>query len=269
MTDRPAVKGRVLIIAGSDSSGGAGIQADIKTVTALGGYAATAITAITVQTTAEVRAVEMLRPRLVADQIAAVLEDIGADAIKIGMLGGASIARAVAEALASAADLPLVLDPVLAATSGDALIEEGGGSALMDVLGARATLLTPNIPEAEAISGRTIASEAEMDAAGRVLLAAGPEAVLMKGGHLAGEQVIDLLVTGQGTHRFADRRIDTTSTHGTGCTLASAIATRLAQGRPLVEAVGEARAYLRRALETAPGFGHGHGPVNHGVTFFH
>ncbi len=259
--------GRVLIVAGSDSGGGAGIQADIKTVTALGGHAATAITALTAQNTQGVFGVHPVPIDFVVQQITLVLEDIGADALKTGMMGSAEVIEAVASTLGRAGGgAPLVVDPVMVAKGGHPLLEALAEAALREVLVPRATLLTPNVPEAEALAGDRVADVDDLERVGRRLLAMGPAAVLMKGGHLDGETVTDVLVTDEGIHRFQGSRIHTKATHGTGCTLASAIACGLAQGRPLAAAVARARAYVRRAMETAPGLGQGYGPMNHGHT---
>jgi hydroxymethylpyrimidine/phosphomethylpyrimidine kinase len=259
--------GRVLIIAGSDSGGGAGIQADIKTVTALGGYAMTAITAVTVQNTQGVRGFHEVPLDIIAGQISAVLEDIGADIIKTGMLASVDIIKCVAATLkASGSELPRVVDPVMRAKGGHALLMESAAQALIEHLVHGATLITPNLPEAEVLTGRSIKTESEMTAAIPALRALGAEAVLLKGGHLDGARVVDLLITRDEVTTFADSRIETTATHGTGCTLASAIAVGLAQKLPLPAAVARARAYVRQAILTAPGLGKGHGPLNHGHT---
>ena len=259
--------GRVLIIAGSDSGGGAGIQADIKTVTALGGYAMTAITAVTVQNTLGVRAVHEVPPDIVADQITAVLDDLGADIIKTGMLASVQIIEAVGAALrANGGNLPRVVDPVMRAKGGHALLADDAGQALIVNLVRGAALITPNLPEAEMLTGRTIKTESDMEAAVPALRALGAAAVLLKGGHLEGERILDLLITPGETLRFEDMRIPTTATHGTGCTLASAIAAGLADGMALPVAVARARAYVRQAMLSAPGLGAGHGPLNHGHT---
>jgi hydroxymethylpyrimidine/phosphomethylpyrimidine kinase len=261
-------RGRVLIIAGSDSGGGAGIQADIKTVTALGGYASTAITALTAQDTRTVHDIHEVPAAFIALQLRVVLQDIGADAIKTGMLHRADIIDAVVDALDQyAPDIPLVVDPVMVAKGGASLLQPSAAEALRKRLIPRATVITPNLPEAEVLSGVKIAGEADMPAAAERLLHLGARAVLLKGGHLPGDHLIDLLrlATGGG-EAFTGTRIDTTSTHGTGCTLASAIATGLAFGLSLRDAVAQARAYVRKAIETAPGFGHGHGPLNHAHT---
>jgi hydroxymethylpyrimidine/phosphomethylpyrimidine kinase len=254
--------GRVLIIAGSDSGGGAGVQADIKTVTALGGYAASAITAVTVQNTLGVSAVHPVPVEIVAAQARAVLEDIGADAIKTGMLGDAATVDAVAEVLEDAA-APVIIDPVMVSKGGAALLEPSAVAALKARLVPRATLLTPNAPEAEVLTGLAVTSPDGQRRAAEALLAAGAGAVLMKGGHLPGDRVVDLLVTPGGETAFEAERIATRHTHGTGCTLASACATGLAQGLPLTEAVARAWAYVQEAIARAPGFGAGHGPLDH------
>lgn len=263
-----AERGRVLIVAGSDSGGGAGIQADIKTVTALGGYAATAVTALTAQNTRGVFGVHGIPPAFIRQQMRLVLEDIGADAVKTGMLHTAEVIEAVcAELEALDPPIPLVADPVMVATSGDPLIDEAAVAVLRERLLPLATVITPNVPEAEHLSGLTIADGGDaMEAAARALLALGPKAVLVKGGHLPGETVVDLLATADGIERFESPRLKTPHTHGTGCTLASAIAAGLAQGLALSQAVARARRYLWEAIRSAPGLGHGHGPVNHGHT---
>lgn len=253
---------RVLAIAGSDSGGGAGIQADIKTITLMGGYAATAVTAVTVQDTAGVHAIHAVPPGIVAEQIRAVLDDIGADAIKIGMLGDARIIAAVAEAL-DGVRVPIVLDPVMVAKGGGQLLADSAVSMLVERLLPRAAVVTPNVPELVALTGTEVADEADMLLAAQELLTFGPGAVLAKGGHLPGDRVTDWLVTREGQTRFEAPRVSTPHTHGTGCTLASAVATGLAAGLPLGVAVERARAYLLSALAAAPGLGRGHGPLGH------
>ncbi len=255
---------RLLVIAGSDSSGGAGIQADIKTATALGAYAMTAITAVTVQNTQGVHAVHPIPVNIVRAQIVSALEDIGADAIKIGMLGSSEVIRAVAQTLSTyASDIPLVVDPVMEAKGGASLLEDDAPNTLMTSLFPLAVLITPNTPEASRLTGLPIESVADCLQAGQSLLATGAQAVLVKGGHLEGETVTDVLVSKSGSQRLTAPRLNTTSTHGTGCTLATAIAVGLAQGMPLIEAIRRARSYVQDAIRTAPGFGHGHGPLNH------
>jgi hydroxymethylpyrimidine/phosphomethylpyrimidine kinase len=261
------MKGRVLIAAGSDSGGGAGIQADIKAVTALGGYAATAITALTAQNTRGVFGVLPIDPAFIRQQLEVVLDDIGADCVKTGMLHDAEVIEAVASTLAAKApDVPLVVDPVMVAKGGESLLRSEAVARLKERLLPRATVLTPNLPEAEALTGLEIADPEAMQRAGEALRAMGAAAVLVKGGHLPGPRIVDVLVTASGVRRFEGERIDTRHTHGTGCTLASAIATGLAQGMDLEAAVARARAYLVEAIRTAPGLGAGHGPVNHAHT---
>jgi hydroxymethylpyrimidine/phosphomethylpyrimidine kinase len=257
---------RVLIIAGSDSGGGAGIQADIKTVTALGGYAMTAVTALTAQSTQGVFGVLPVEPAFIQQQMRVVLEDIGCDAIKTGMLHSSEVIRAVVEVLKESPPPALVVDPVMVAQSGDSLLQDDAVATLRSVLLPLANLATPNIPEAEKLLGRKIDGVPAMERAAKDLLALGPKAVLLKGGHMAGDVLTDVLADGEGITRFESERIDTQHTHGTGCTLASAIATGLAQGLAPKPAVARARAYLQEALRTNPGLGKGRGPVNHGHT---
>jgi hydroxymethylpyrimidine/phosphomethylpyrimidine kinase len=260
--------GRVLIIAGSDSGGGAGIQADIKTVTANGGFAATAITALTAQNTQEVRAIFPVPPAFIREQMLAVLEDIGADALKTGMLHDAPVIEAVAEVIVShAPSLPLVVDPVMVAESGAQLLQGTAVQALCERLLPLASVITPNLPEAEVLLGERIPDTESARAAAQALRARFGCAVLLKGGHLAGETITDVLVSAGGQEKlFEGERIVSRSTHGTGCTLASALAVQLAKGVELVEAVACARLYLREAISTAVPLGGGHGPVNHGHT---
>jgi len=256
--------GRVLVVAGSDSGGGAGIQADIKACMALGAYASTAITALTAQDTRGVHGVMPVTPDFVRQQMLVVLDDIGADAVKTGMLGSAAVIDAVAGVLA-ARRLPLVLDPVMVAKGGARLLDPAALDALRRLI-PLAKLLTPNVPEAEALLDRAIPDHTAAVEAAAALLALGAEAVLLKGGHLAGPLVRDILVTAEGTTLLEEARIETRHTHGTGCTLASAIAAGLSQGMVLVPAVRRARAYVQAAILAAPGFGTGHGPLQHGVT---
>lgn len=261
------MNGRVLIVAGSDSGGGAGIQADIKTVTALGGYAATAITALTAQNTRGVFGVVGVDPAFIAQQMRLVLEDIGADAVKTGMLHSAEVVVAVCEVLEMVArEIPVVVDPVMVAKSGTALLNDNARAAVLQRLAPLAAVLTPNIPEAEALTGIAVRDPEDMVRAGEALLRCGAKAVLMKGGHLEGDMIADVLVSRDGVEIFRNPRMESRHTHGTGCTLASAIAMGLAQQRPLREAVRRARAYVQEAIRTAPGLGGGHGPLNHGHT---
>jgi hydroxymethylpyrimidine/phosphomethylpyrimidine kinase len=258
------MKGRVLIIAGSDSGGGAGIQADIKTVSALGSYAMTAITAITVQDTHKVHDVHPIPPAIAAAQMRVVLDDIGADALKTGMLHDALLIESIAAVLREKTrGIPLVVDPVMLAKGGDALLRQDAVKALQEQLFPLARLITPNAPEAEVLTGRSVKSLAEMEAALPFLAEKTPAAILLKGGHVDGDTITDLLWENGTVHRWQSPRIDTPHTHGTGCTLASAIATLLAQGGGMKESVETARHYVLGAIRHAPGFGHGHGPLNH------
>jgi hydroxymethylpyrimidine/phosphomethylpyrimidine kinase len=262
-----------LTIAGSDSGGGAGIQADLKTFAALGVYGATAITAITAQNTVGVRAVHALPPAVVRAQIDAVCEDFRVAAVKIGMLANAEIAEAVANGLDEALSAPLasrndrffvVYDPVLAASSGDSLAAGGFVEAIRAGLLPLVDCLTPNLPEAATLLGMAQArDESEMIAQGRALLAFGPKSILMKGGHLDGAEAVDLLVTGQSVHRFSMPKIESRHTHGTGCTLSSALAAHIVLGFAPPEAVAASKTFVRAAIEAgrSPRFGAGAGPL--------
>jgi hydroxymethylpyrimidine/phosphomethylpyrimidine kinase len=265
MTD---LVGRILIVAGSDSGGGAGIQADIKTVTALGGYAMTAITALTAQDTRRVYAVQRMSPEFVTQQMRLAIDDIGVDAIKLGMLGDAATVNAVADVLETVRHVPIIIDPVMLAKGGDTLLTEDGVEVLKRRLLPLAAVVTPNIPEAEIMGGMHIPDAEAMQHATEMMLTLGVRAVLLKGGHHdRGDSVVDLLATESGGLReFRMPRIATRHTHGTGCTLASAIATGMGQGLDLVDATTRARMYVQRAIESAPGFGLGHGPLNHAHT---
>ena len=263
----PPMRGRVLIVAGSDSGGGAGIQADIKAVTALAGFAMTAVTALTAQDTLGVHAVHPVPPAFLRLQMECVLADLGADAIKTGMLGDAATVELVASVLAEhARGIPVVVDPVMVAKGGASLLSADAVAHVKRVLLPLAALLTPNLPEAEILAGMAIPDEAAMHHAAEALLTLGVPAVLLKGGHLPGEEGVDLLATTEGTLAFRAPRIASRHTHGTGCTLASAAAAGLAQGMGLRDAVARARAYVRAAIAAAPGYGAGHGPLNHAVT---
>jgi len=255
--------GRVLIIAGSDSGGGAGIQADIKTVTALGGYAATAITAVTVQNTLGVSAALPIPLDVIEGQVLAVISDIGADVIKTGMLGDTEVVELVARLLDAAA-VPAVIDPVMVAKGGALLLADDAIAPVRSLLVPRAALLTPNAPEAEALTGLPAGTTDDLRRAGEALLRMGAGAVLMKGGHVPGDRVTDLLITPYGETAFEGERIETRNTHGTGCTLASACAAGVAQGMSLEAAVARAWDYVHQAILSAPGLGHGHGPLDHG-----
>lgn len=257
------MKGRVLIIAGSDSGGGAGIQADIKAVTALGGFAATAITAVTVQNTLGVSGIHPIALEVVAAQAHAVLEDIGADALKTGMLGSREMVEIVA-GLLDETKAPAVIDPVMVAKGGESLLAADAVAAVREQLVFRAALLTPNAPEAEALTGLEVRDTDGQRRAGERLLELGARAVLMKGGHVPGDRVLDLLITPAGETVLESERLNTPHTHGTGCTLASACAAGLAQGMTLEAAVTRAWAYTAEAIRRAPGLGGGHGPLDHG-----
>ncbi len=256
--------GRVLIVAGSDSSAGAGIQADLKTVMALGGYAATAITALTAQNTLGVAGVLPVGPDFVRRQIETALADIGADAVKTGMLVDAAVVEAVADALEKTAPkMPLVVDPVIASTSGAVLLDEPGVERLKRRLIARAAVVTPNIPEAAMLTGLTVADLDGMRRAADALLRLGALAVVVKGGHLPGDTLIDLVATPKDSFLLKARRQKTRATHGTGCTYASAVAVGLAQGLALRPAVERAHAFVQQAIRNAPGLGSGRGPLGH------
>lgn len=261
------MKGRVLIVAGSDSGGGAGIQADIKAVTALGGYAATAITALTAQDSTGVHGVFGVPVEFIRQQMRVVLGDIGADCVKTGMLHNAEVIEAVTDVLErDASGIPVVVDPVMVAKGGAALLEPDAVDALKTRILPAATVLTPNIPEAEAITGMKIESDGDMERVAAALIDLGAKAVFLKGGHAEGDTVRDLLATPQGQEFLVQPRIDTRHTHGTGCTLASAIAAGIAQGLSLRDAVARAQAYVHAAIGGAPGYGSGHGPIDHGHT---
>ncbi|WP_157216262.1 bifunctional hydroxymethylpyrimidine kinase/phosphomethylpyrimidine kinase [Flavisphingomonas formosensis] len=255
---------RILIVAGSDSGGGAGIQADIKTVSTLGGHAMTAITAITAQNTLGVTAVHPVPTAMVIAQMDAVIDDIGVDAVKIGMIGSAATSEALADRLERLRDVPIVLDPVMVATSGATLADGAIIAAfarLMDI----ATVATPNAPELAALTGLAVGGPAEAVAAARLLVDRHGCSVLAKGGHFEGA-LVDSLVDFQGKlFDWTDERIESRSTHGTGCTLASGIAVGLAEGLLMDEAVGRARAFVRAAMMAAPGLGAGHGPMGQGL----
>lgn len=271
MTTEPAVPdcryARVLTIAGSDSGGGAGIQADLKTFSALGCYGSSAITAITAQNTLGVRAIHAVPGEVLAAQIDAVAEDIGCDAVKIGMLHSAATVQCVASAIDRHALRPVVLDPVMIATSGAALIDGAAVRVIVQALFPRVALVTPNLDEAALLLGRAIVSVDELDAAADALLELGAQAVLLKGGHLPGATVVDVLKSRDGVQRrFEAPRIHSRNLHGTGCTLSSAVAAHWALGLPMVDAVAAAHAYVQQALRHGAGVrtGAGNGPLNHG-----
>ncbi len=254
---------KVLIIAGSDSGGGAGIQADIKTSSAHGCYAATAITAITAQNTLGVFGVHPVPLEIIKQQIELVLSDIDADAIKIGMLYSKPVIETVAEALSPYPAIPLILDPVMVAKGGHPLLEKDAIDTLIALLLPRATIITPNIPEAELLADIRINKISDMQQAANILRQKGARAVLLKGGHGEGSMITDVLLSDTLQFIFESPRIETNNTHGTGCTLASAIAANIAGGTALTEAVSAARKYVYGAIQHAPAIGKGHGPLNH------
>ena len=254
---------RLLVVAGSDSSAGAGLQADLKTAQLFGVYAQTVVTAVTVQNTHGVTAAHMIPPAIVHGQIEAALGDIGADAIKIGMLGTGRIADTVAEALKDK-PLPIVLDPVLISSSGAPLLDDYGISVLKAHLIPRALLLTPNLPEVEALTGILPRSPHTLRNAAQAFIMMGVRNILFKGGHGEGGTVRDVLVSGGKETIFESPRQDSRNTHGTGCTLATAIACGLAMGLALEDAVARAHAYVQEAIRNAPGLGRGVGPLGHG-----
>lgn len=252
-----------LTIAGSDPSGGAGIQADLKTFHRHGVYGEAAITLVTVQNTVGVERVVLLDPDLVAAQVRAVLEDIPPGAVKTGALGNAAIAEAVAAVLRGRA-IPLVVDPVMVSKHGAPLMASAEVERVVSAVFPIAALVTPNIPEAEVLLGRSISGvESQREAARELCAKTGCGAVLLKGGHGEGSEVVDVLWDGSTFHEYRALRIDTVHTHGTGCTTSAAIAASLACGKPLDMAVADAVVWVRRAIATAPGLGHGHGPINH------
>lgn len=270
MTQRPQTRrsgsrlGRLLVVAGSDSGGGAGLQADLKTATSMGVYAMSAVTAVTAQDTHRIHRTLHVPPDLVALQMRTALEDLGADAIKTGMLCTRATIEAVLETVAGcAAGTPLIVDPVLTASSGETLLKPDAEATLRERLVRRAYLVTPNAPEAARLTGRPVTNQNEMLAAGRRMLAMGAHAALITGGHIGGAVVTDLLITEAEVREFAADRLDTPHTHGTGCTLASAIAAGIAKGQTLIDATAEGHAYVQRAIRTAPGLGGGRGPLNH------
>jgi hydroxymethylpyrimidine/phosphomethylpyrimidine kinase len=255
---------KALTIAGSDSGGGAGIQADLKTFSALGVYGASAITALTAQNTRGVIAIQDVPPAFVAAQIDAVLDDIGADAAKTGMLSSSAIIEVVAERLRAHGVTRLVVDPVMVAKSGHALLRPEAVAALKELLLPLAFVVTPNLPEAEVLVGHPVAAENEIRGAAREIAALGPRYVLVKGGHRADtEDALDVLFDGETFHALRTPRVDTPHTHGTGCTYSAAIAAGLAKGLTVVEAAAEAKAYLQGAIERAEQIGHGRSPVHH------
>ena len=261
------MKGRVLIVAGSDSGGGAGVQADIKAVTALDGFAMTAITALTAQNTLGVHEVQPVDPGFIQTQMRVVLGDLGADSLKTGMLHSSTVIEAVCEiAETEAAGIPVVVDPVMVAKGGAALLGIEAVAVMRDRLLPLSRVITPNIPEAETLLGMEIGTLDAMKRAAELLREMGAAAVLIKGGHMTGKVLMDVLLDDGGFHVFETERVDTIHTHGTGCTMASAIAAGLAQDMSLPAAVERAQAYVAAAIRGAPGYGQGNGPIDHAHT---
>ena len=255
-----------LTIAGSDSGGGAGIQADLKTFHQFGVFGTSAVVAVTAQNTRGVTGIHAIPVSTVEAQIAAVVDDLPPDAVKSGMLATADLVTAVAQAITRHELTNYVLDPVMVASSGDRLLEPAAERTLADRLLPLATVVTPNLDEAEILAEMEVRTVDDMERAAAVLLGRGARAALVKGGHLAsGDDVVDVLASDRGVHRIRHRRVDTSSTHGTGCTLSAAIAAGLALGRDLHAAVADALAFVHEALVRAPGLGGGHGPLNHFV----
>ncbi|HEX6924759.1 MAG TPA: bifunctional hydroxymethylpyrimidine kinase/phosphomethylpyrimidine kinase [Longimicrobiaceae bacterium] len=253
----------VLTIAGSDSGGGAGIQADLKTFTAFETFGTSAVTAVTVQNTRGVSGFHSIPVETVIAQIAVVAEDLRPRAVKSGMLATAELVEGVAAAIRENGLANYVLDPVMVATSGDRLLAVEAEARIRDHLLPLATLVTPNLDEASLLLGRPVCDVPAMREAASELVALGAHAALLKGGHLRGPEVVDVLFDGTEFHEWRRPRLDTRNTHGTGCTLSAAVAAGLAHGRPLVTAVADALDYVHRAMVSAPGLGHGHGPLNH------
>ncbi|MEZ5691252.1 MAG: bifunctional hydroxymethylpyrimidine kinase/phosphomethylpyrimidine kinase [Rickettsiales bacterium] len=260
---------KILIIAGSDSGGGAGIQADIKTVTCLGGYAMTAITALTAQNTLGVDGILDIDEEFIAKQIKITLSDIGADAIKTGMLNKQNVIETVADTLLEYPHIPLILDPVMFAKGGSCLLPPSALTALKEKLIPKALIITPNIPEAEYLSGITINNIDDMKKAARKILTFGCKAVLLKSGHLKSDRITDLLLTEDGENIIEHERIASKNTHGTGCTLASAIAYGIGSSMSLENSVKQAENYVLQAIKSAYDIGHGHGPLNHNYMINH
>ncbi len=255
---------KIMTIAGSDSGGGAGIQGDIKTITSLGGYATSAITAITAQNTLGVKSVLNVSINMIEEQITAILEDIGTDAIKIGMLSNEKIINCVVKLLSNLKKkIPIVLDPVMVAKGGHKLLDAGAETALINELMPLCTIITPNIPEAEVITGIKINDALDLENAGRSIIDMGINNVLMKGGHLNSSKLTDVLITNNNIEYFNNNKINTKNSHGTGCTLSSAIACGLGQKLTLKESVKRAHLYVYKSILNAPNIGKGNGPLNH------
>jgi hydroxymethylpyrimidine/phosphomethylpyrimidine kinase len=250
-------------IAGSDSSGGAGIQADLKTFQSLGVYGMSVVTAVTVQNTQKVYAIQEITPQIVHDQITCLFEDMAIDAVKIGMVSSIDLIHAIADALASVPLPPVVLDPVMISKSGYALLHKDARNSLVEKLFPIADVVTPNIHEAEALAGYTISDQQKMETAAKQMIEMGAAKVVVKGGHMDGQQATDVLYDGQQFRTLSSPRLETTNTHGTGCTFSSAIAAHLAKGYPFVDAVQKAKTYITGAIENALDIGRGHGPTHH------
>jgi len=261
------IKSKILIIAGSDSSGGAGIQADIKTVTALGSYAMTAITAVTAQNTKGVKKITPIPTKNVQKQITMILDDIGANTVKIGMLHNAGIIKCVYSILKKYKLKNVVLDPVMVTKSGTKLISNSSIECLKKLLLPMSNLVTPNIPEAETLTGYSILNKEDMIKAAKKILNMGSKNVLLKGGHLKSKMICDILATKKGIKVFSKRKIKTKNTHGTGCTLSSALATCLSQKKNIFKSCKISLNYVNQAIIYAPGYGKGYGPLNHLVLF--
>ena len=260
-------KSKILIIAGSDSSGGAGIQADIKTVTALGSYAMTAVTAITCQNTQGVKAINSVPIKNLQKQITMVLDDIGTNGVKIGMLHNASIIKSVYKILKKYRIKNIVLDPVMIAKGGSRLVNKNSIKYLKKLLLPLCNVVTPNIPEAEVLTGYSIISKEDMIRAAKKIISMGAKNVLLKGGHLKNKMIYDILISKKGIKVFSKRKINTKNTHGTGCTLSSALVTCLSQKKSLIQACKISLKYVDQAILTAPGYGKGFGPLNHLISF--
>jgi len=260
-------KSKILIIAGSDSSGGAGIQADIKTVTALGSYAMTAITAVTAQNTTGVKNITPIPTKIVQKQITMILEDIGTNAVKIGMLHNVSIIKCVYKILKKYKLKNIVLDPVMIAKGGTRLVNSNSIKYLKKLLLPLCNVITPNIPEAEELASCSISNKKDMIKAAKKILSMGPKSVLLKGGHLKNKMIFDILASKKSIKIFSKRKIKTKNTHGTGCTLSSALATCLSQKKSIYKSCKISLKYVDQAISTAPGYGKGYGPLNHLVSF--
>jgi hydroxymethylpyrimidine/phosphomethylpyrimidine kinase len=260
-------KSKVLIIAGSDPSGGAGIQADIKTVTALGSYAMTAVTAVTLQNTQGVKGISPISTKNLEKQITMVLDDIGANAVKIGMLHNTRIIKCIYKILKKYNLKNIVLDPVMIAKGGTKLVNNNSIKHLKKLLIPLCSIITPNIPEAEVLTGYSISNKKDMIKAAKKILTMGAKNVLLKGGHLKNKMIFDILVSKKETKIFPKRKIKTKNTHGTGCTLSSALATCLSQKKNIYKSCEFSLSYVDKAILTAPGYGKGFGPLNHLVSF--